>query len=140
MIPLAVMILHISICRGTSNLKSASDLGNQIRYLKSSRHLKSFPIGKSKWLYKMSFSWANDFMTKTRVKPIELNDLWKLDSFDTVGNITQRFEHFQKQNLPYGAKREYSKLESTGVFAELWSIQLIRTLVAMYVFLFLLTF
>jgi hypothetical protein len=73
-------------------------------------------------------------MTKSRTKPIELSDLWRLDGWDTMSNISSRFHEYVTQNGGISstkAKRSLSS-HSKSILKDLWSSPLVQILALMY--------
>ena len=126
--------LRLHRCHASAILRGTDSLTLRADTLRSSVRLRDLPSRRSNWFNKITFSWANSFMTKSRTKPIELSDLWKLDGWDTMSNISSRFHDYVAQHGGFSASKTKGDLpnHSQSILKDLWSSPLVQILAVMY--------
>lgn len=85
----------------------------------------------SAWYSKVTFSWANEFMyNRTLGPPLNTKDLWKVDTTQTMSNISNRFDFLLRRPDDDESFRLFNR-PPRNVLEEMWEFKLVRTLVLM---------
>jgi hypothetical protein len=83
------------------------------------------------WYSKVTFSWANEFMyNRTLGPPLHTKDLWKVDTMQTMSNISDRFDFLLRRPDDEGSLRLFTH-PPRNVLEEMWEYKLVRILVLM---------
>lgn len=89
------------------------------------------PRLKSNLFNRVTYGWVDELLKKGNKRPdsnpLELSDIWKLDSKSEMGNISARFDDFYSKEIA----RKTSTRPSNNILMEFWSYPVTRAIVKM---------